>query len=191
MEDAEDDGSLKDGEETVKIDSQPDFQEIKPDSGSDDPQYNEESVQVDRTALESILNVSSRLQSLVQRNKKSMSLINFGHQSYKDKQAIAKEARSQRVGAIRPPQRFILDNAAIVLNKPLDYVLQYFYMLLDINQETENVVSSIFKIMKRVYIPALQACQGWGCLNPPNPKSQETIKSYISKIMMFVDYLER
>ncbi|XP_022821404.1 dynein heavy chain 8, axonemal-like [Spodoptera litura] len=276
MADAEDDGSLKDGEETVKIDSQPDFQEIKPDSGSDDHQYNEESVQVDRTALESILNVSSRLQSLVQRNKKSMSLINFGHQSYKDKQAIAKEARSQRVGAIRPPQRFILDNAAIVLNKPLDYVLegvydaeiniellhlavdeggpycivlcdallpampmesgrfvpnqkgcmertyisdlskigvqgkcvaiyrlksyaidarnvadQYFYMLLDINQETENVVSSIFKIMKRAYIPALQACQGWGRLNPPNPKSQEIIKSYISKIMMFVDYLEQ
>lgn len=71
------------------------------------------------------------------------------------------------------------------------YFQQYFYMLLDINQETENVVSSIYKIMKRAYIPALKACQGWGRLNPPNPKSEESIKSYISKIMMFVKYLER
>lgn len=57
------------------------------------------------------------------------------------------------------------------------------------NQETENVVSGIFKTMQRVYVPALQACQAWGDLNPPNPKSKDIIKSYISKIMLFIDYL--
>lgn len=57
------------------------------------------------------------------------------------------------------------------------------------NQETENVVSGIFKTMKRVYIPALEACQAWGDLNPPNPNSKDIIKSYISKIMLFIDYL--
>ena len=62
-------------------------------------------------------------------------------------------------------------------------------MQFDINQETENVVSAVYKTMNRVYVPAVQACKGWGHINPPNPKSNEIIKKYISKIMLFVDYL--
>lgn len=58
------------------------------------------------------------------------------------------------------------------------------------NQETENVVSGIFKTMNRVYVPALQVCKAWGDINPPNPRSQDIIKTYISKIMLFIDYLE-
>ena len=57
------------------------------------------------------------------------------------------------------------------------------------NQETDNVVSGICKTMQRVYIPALKACEGWGDINPPNPKSDEIIKRYISKFVLFVDYL--
>lgn len=60
----------------------------------------------------------------------------------------------------------------------------------DIDQETENVVSAVFKTMMNVYVPALQACKAWGDLNPPNPKSSDIIKEYISKIMLFIDYLE-
>lgn len=58
------------------------------------------------------------------------------------------------------------------------------------NQECENVVSGIFKTMKRVYIPALNVCKAWGDINPPNPRSTEIINTYISKIMLFSDYLE-
>lgn len=65
----------------------------------------------------------------------------------------------------------------------------FFLVIFDMNQETENVVSGIYKTMKRVYVPALQACKAWGDLNPPNPKSEDIIKSYISKIMLFIDYL--
>lgn len=57
------------------------------------------------------------------------------------------------------------------------------------DQETENVVSAIFKTMKRVYVPALNACRAWGDVNPPNPRSEDIIKSYVSKIMLFIDYL--
>lgn len=57
------------------------------------------------------------------------------------------------------------------------------------NQETENVVSAIYKTMSRVYIQALTVCKAWGDLNPPNPNSTDITKSYISKIMLFIDYL--
>lgn len=57
------------------------------------------------------------------------------------------------------------------------------------NQETGNVVSGIYKTMINVYVPALQACKAWGDLNPPNPRSADTIQMYISKIMLIVDYL--
>lgn len=57
------------------------------------------------------------------------------------------------------------------------------------NQESENVVSGIYKTMNRVYIPALQNCKAWGDINPPNPRSEEIIKFYVSKIMLFIDYL--
>lgn len=57
------------------------------------------------------------------------------------------------------------------------------------NQETENVVSGIFKTMDRVYIPAIKCCKAWGDLNPPKPNSEDIIKTYISKVMLFIDYL--
>lgn len=57
------------------------------------------------------------------------------------------------------------------------------------NPETDNVVSGICKTMQRVYIPSLKKCQAWGDINPPNPNSDEIIKKYISKIVLFVDYL--
>lgn len=63
-------------------------------------------------------------------------------------------------------------------------------MVFDINQETENVVSAVFKTLKDVYVPALETCKAWGDINPPNPKSADIIKEYISKIMLFIDYLE-
>lgn len=63
-------------------------------------------------------------------------------------------------------------------------------MIFDVNPESENVVSAIFKTMSRVYIPALLACKAWGDINPPNPKSVDIVKEYISKIMLFIDYLE-
>lgn len=65
----------------------------------------------------------------------------------------------------------------------------YFLVFFDMNQETENVVSGIYKTMSRVYIPALQACKAWGDINPPNPRSEAIIRTYVSKIMLFNDYL--
>lgn len=65
----------------------------------------------------------------------------------------------------------------------------YYFVTFDVNPETDNVVSGIYKTMTRVYLPALKACQGWGDINPPNPNSDDIIKLYISKIMLFVDYL--
>lgn len=56
--------------------------------------------------------------------------------------------------------------------------------------ETENVVSGVYKTMKRVYMPALHACKAWGDLNPPNPNSVNIIKTYVSKILLFIKYLE-
>lgn len=61
--------------------------------------------------------------------------------------------------------------------------------MFDMNQETENAVSGIYNTMQRVYVPALQACKAWGDINPPNPRSVDIIKTYISKIMLFIDYL--
>lgn len=43
--------------------------------------------------------------------------------------------------------------------------------------------------MLKVYIPALKVCQAWGDLNPPNPNSADIIATYVSKIMLFIDYL--
>lgn len=43
-------------------------------------------VDVDRTALEAILDVSSRLQDIQKKSKVSMSTLAFAHDSYKDKQ---------------------------------------------------------------------------------------------------------
>lgn len=65
----------------------------------------------------------------------------------------------------------------------------YYLVFLDVDQQTENIVSAIYKTMNRVYIPALKECKAWGDINPPNPKSQDIIKSYISKVMLFIDYL--
>ncbi|KAH9641787.1 hypothetical protein HF086_003913 [Spodoptera exigua] len=126
MENADKDGLIKSGEELLNTDWSLEFPETNESSGSksEDHQHNEERVEVDRTALESILHASSRLQNLVQRNKVSLSAINYGHQSYKDKQVKAKIARSNRFSAIKQPQRFLLENAAILLNKPIDYVLE-------------------------------------------------------------------
>ncbi|CAH0695351.1 unnamed protein product [Spodoptera exigua] len=88
MENADKDGLIKSGEELLNTDWSLEFPETNESSGSksEDHQHNEERVEVDRTALESILHASSRLQNLVQRNKVSLSAINYGHQSYKDKQ---------------------------------------------------------------------------------------------------------
>ncbi|XP_072937033.1 dynein axonemal heavy chain 8 [Epargyreus clarus] len=231
---------------------------------------------IDRTALEAILDVSSRIQDIQKKSKVSMSTLAFAQESYKDKQAKAKEARSNRMGGLKTQHRFLLENAAAILNKTPEYVLEgvydadihidlldsavaeggrncivlcdallpplkmesgryipnqkgrmertyisdastigtegqcvalyriknkaidtknvaddYFLVLFDMNQETENVVSGIFKTLQRVYIPALQACKAWGDLNPPNPRSADTIKTYISKIMIFIDYLAK
>lgn len=73
--------------------------------------------------------------------------------------------------------------------KPILLFQDYFLVMFDMNQETENVVSGIFKTLNLVYVPALQACKAWGDINPPNPNSVDIIKSYISKIMLFIDYL--
>lgn len=45
-----------------------------------------ERVDVDRTALEAILDVSSRLYDMQKRSRISMSTLALGHESYKDKQ---------------------------------------------------------------------------------------------------------
>nr|XP_026487863.1 dynein heavy chain 8, axonemal-like [Vanessa tameamea] len=233
-------------------------------------------VDIDRTALDAILDVSSRLKDIQKKSKVSMSTLNLAHESYKDKQAKAKEARNNRVGGLKSQSRFLLESAAAMLNKPVEYILDgvfdadihidildsalveggrncfvlcdaflpplkmesgryvpnqkgkmertyisdtakigtegmcvamyriknktvemktvaddFFLVIFDMNQETENVVSGIYATMQRVYVSALQACQAWGDLNPPNPKSEEKIKTYISKIMLFIDYLAK
>lgn len=63
-------------------------------------------------------------------------------------------------------------------------------MMFDINPESENVVSAVYKTLMRTIVPALQACSGWGDINPPNPKSDAIIKYYRSKVMVFIHYLE-
>ncbi|XP_028156116.1 dynein heavy chain 8, axonemal [Ostrinia furnacalis] len=233
-------------------------------------------VDVDRTALEAILDVGSRLQDIQKKSKVSMSALAFAHDSYKDKQAKAKEARNNRMGGLKTQTRFLLENAASILNKTIEYVLEgvydadihidlldsavaeggrncivlcdaklppvkmetgrfvpnqkawmdrtyisdgssictegrcvamyriknklidsknvaedYYLVYFDMSQDTENVVSGIYNTMSRVYIPALQCCKAWGDINPPNPRSEDIIKSYISKIMLFIDYLAK
>ncbi|KOB72744.1 putative Ciliary dynein heavy chain [Operophtera brumata] len=173
----------------------------------------DETVDVDRTALEAILEVGTRIQDIQKKSRISMSA----------------------------QQRFLLENAAAILNRTIEYVLDgvydadsnievldsamieggrncfvlcdallptlkmesgryiyqqkgrmertyisdaatirtegacdYFLVFIDMNQETENVVSGIYKTMKSVYIPALQACQAWGDINPPNPNKTKT-----------------
>lgn len=61
--------------------------------------------------------------------------------------------------------------------------------MFDVNQETENVVSATDTTMALVYMPALHTCSAWGDINPPNPRSEDIIKEYISKIELFVEYL--
>lgn len=56
--------------------------------------------------------------------------------------------------------------------------------------DTQNVVSSIYNTLKKIYMPSLRVCKAWGDLNPPNPNSVDVIKSYISKMMLFVNYLQ-
>lgn len=46
----------------------------------------DERVDVDRTALEAILDVSSRIQDIQKKSKISMSTLALAHESYKDKQ---------------------------------------------------------------------------------------------------------
>ncbi|XP_045497912.1 dynein axonemal heavy chain 8 [Colias croceus] len=236
----------------------------------------DEILDVDRTALEAILDVSARLKDIQKKSKISMSTLALAHESYKDKQAKAKEARNNRVGGLKTQHRFLLENAASILNKSIEYVLEgvydadihidlldsavaeggrncivlcdawlpplkmesgrfipnqkgrmertyisdagtigtegmcvgmyriknksidtknvaedYYLVFFDMNQESENVVSGIYRTIKRVYIPALNVCKAWGDLNPPNPRSSDIIKTYISKIMLFSDYLEK
>ncbi|CAK1540075.1 unnamed protein product [Leptosia nina] len=236
----------------------------------------EEILDIDRTALEAILDVSARLKDIQKKSKISMSTLALAHESYKDKQAKAKEARNNRVGGLKTQHRFLLENAASILNKSIEYVLEgvydadihidlldsavvdggrncivlcdawlpplkmesgrfipnqkgrmertyisdgstigtegmcvgmyriknkaidtknvaddYYLVFFDMNQETENVVSGIYRTMKRVYVPALNMCKAWGDINPPNPRSAEIINTYISKIMLFSDYLEK
>ncbi|KAI8438610.1 hypothetical protein MSG28_011048 [Choristoneura fumiferana] len=183
------------------------------------PPTDTERVEVDRTALEAILDVSSRLKDIQKKSKLSMSALALGHESYKDKQAKAKEARNNRMGGLKTQHRFLLENAAAILNKSNEYVLEGVFdadihvelmdsavaeggrnciVLCDallpplkMDQQTENIVSAIYKTMDRVYIPALKECKAWGDINPPNPKSQDIIKTYVSKVMLFIDYLAK
>lgn len=46
----------------------------------------EDRVIIDRTALEAILDVSSRIQTIQKKSKVSMSTLALGHETYKDKQ---------------------------------------------------------------------------------------------------------
>lgn len=46
----------------------------------------EERIEVDRTALEAIINVGSRLNNIQQRSRASLSMMALVHESYKDKQ---------------------------------------------------------------------------------------------------------
>ncbi|KAJ8735702.1 hypothetical protein PYW07_007322 [Mythimna separata] len=150
-----------------------------------------EAIELDKTTLEAILDVSSRLADIQMRSRLSMSALTQGHETYKDKQAKAKEARNNRVGGIKQQHRFLLETCASLLDKSVEYILDYYFALIDMNQETDNVVSGICKTMQRVYIPALKTCRGWGDINPPNPHSTDIINTYISKLMLFVDYLAK
>ncbi|CAH0592601.1 unnamed protein product [Chrysodeixis includens] len=235
-----------------------------------------ERVDVDRTALEAILDVSSRLYDIQAKSRISMSTLALGHESYKDKQAKAKEDRHIRMSEVKQLHKYLLENAAVMLNRTPEYVLDgvydadihinllesavaeggrnciivcdallppvnmesgryihnqkgkmqrayisdaasigtlgkcvalyriktdeidsknvadaYYYAQFDINQETANVVSAVYKTMHRVYVPALKACKAWGDINPPNPFSDEIIRRYILKIMLFVEYLAK
>ncbi|PZC81902.1 hypothetical protein B5X24_HaOG211688 [Helicoverpa armigera] len=235
-----------------------------------------ERVEVDKAALEAILDLSSRIAGIQRRSRLSMSTLALGHESYKDKQAKAKDARNNRIGGLKQQHRYLLENAAAILNKPQEYVLEgvydsdvhielldsaiaeggrhcvvlcdamlppvkmesgrfvpnqkgkmertylsdastigtegkcvamyrfktkaidarnigddYYFVVFDINPESANVVSGIYNTMTRVYMPALNSCQGWGDINPPNPNSKDIIKTYISKIMLFNDYLAK
>lgn len=62
-------------------------------------------------------------------------------------------------------------------------------MMFDINPDTENVVSAVYKTLSRSILPALLSCSGWGDINPPNPKSETYISYYKTKVMLFMDYL--
>lgn len=70
----------------VKIDelSKKYSRERRPTLEADDS--DEERVVVDRTALEAILDVSSRLKDIQKKSRVSMSTLALGHESYKDKQ---------------------------------------------------------------------------------------------------------
>ncbi|XP_049886262.1 dynein axonemal heavy chain 8 [Pectinophora gossypiella] len=241
------------------------------------PEYgNPLRVDVDRTALEAILDVSQRLKDIQRKSRLSQGSLALGHESYKDKQARAKEARNNRIGNMKSQHVYLLELAALMLNRPMDYVLEgvydadvhidllnsciaeggrncvfvcdallpplkmesgrfipnqkgkmersyisdgssietegqciamyriknklieakniaedYFFVHFDVNQEKENVVSAAYKTLTKVYIPALMVCKAWGDINPPNPNSEEIIKFYISKIMLFIDYLAK
>lgn len=63
-------------------------------------------------------------------------------------------------------------------------------MMFDINPDTENVVSAVYKTLSRSIVPALESCSGWGDINPPNPKSETYIRYYKTKVMLFMDYLQ-
>ncbi|CAH2050501.1 unnamed protein product, partial [Iphiclides podalirius] len=70
----------------VKID-----EVVKKVSGDEKPQMqdsdmDEEQVIVDRTALEAILDVNSRLRDIQKKSRVSMSTLALAHESYKDKQ---------------------------------------------------------------------------------------------------------
>lgn len=61
--------------------------------------------------------------------------------------------------------------------------------MIDMRKDTDNIVSGIYNTLERVFLASLEQCKGWGDLNPPNPKSEEIINFYISKIKLFIDYL--
>lgn len=72
----------------------------------------------------------------------------------------------------------------------MSYFQDYYEVLIDMKGPKDNIVSGIFNTMNRVYVPSLKECKAWGDLNPPNPRSQDMIAYYVSKIKLFVDYLE-
>ncbi|XP_061708954.1 dynein axonemal heavy chain 8 [Cydia pomonella] len=239
-------------------------------------QATQERVEVDRTALEAILDVGSRLKDIQKKSKVSMSALALGQESYKEKQAKAKEARNNRVGGLKTQHRFLLEMAGAILNRSADYVLEgvydadihidlldsavaeggrncivlcdallppvkmesgrfvpnqkgrmertyisdassigtcgrcvamyriknklvdtknvaddYYLVFIDMDQERENVVSGVFKMLTSAYVPALKACKAWGDINPPNPKSDDMIKTYLSRMNLFFDYLAK
>ncbi|GBP33368.1 Dynein heavy chain 5, axonemal [Eumeta japonica] len=273
-----------------------------------------ERIEIDRAALEAILDISSRLQDIQEKSKKSLSTVVLVHDTYKDKQdgdgdgdrkvrdnrnkhyklrrsrkqklvgykfvqnptsSKAKELRNARAAALKTQQRYLLEMAAAVLNKSQDYVFEGVYdddvhieildsvvaeggrscvVLCDAllpplkmesgrfvpNQKVylertyisdgstirtegkcvamyrtknkaidmknvaddfclvffdasdgKSIVAGIYDTLKRAYLPALAECKGWGDLNPPNPNSAELVKTYVSRIVLFVDYVEK